>query len=110
MLPQDMNKVPESDPCSFIMFALGGNGEMLALKYDLLAKKAHKKVSISLSFPRLLPRHFVTDSQPLNKNNGQKEGASEKLHLIPIGVLPPCLETNPIRRGAKVSCWLPILV
>ena len=70
-------------------------------------QKTDKKVSISPKFPRLLPRHLlVTDSHQIKTMD--RSCLWEASHNSNRRL--PCWATRPIRRGAKVSCKLPILI
>lgn len=70
-------------------------------------QKTDKKVSIFPKFPRLLPRHLlVTDCHQIRTMD--RSCLWEASHNSNRRL--PCWATRPIRRGAKVSCKLPILI
>ena len=73
-------------------------------------QKTDKKVSISPKFPRLLPRHLlVTDCHKVKTMDWSCFWEAPQYFNLRL----PCWAlSNPsnIRRGAKVSCKLPILI
>ena len=73
-------------------------------------QKTDKKVSISPKFPRLLPRHLlVTDCHRIKTMDRSCFWEAPQYFNLRL----PCWAlSNPsnIRRGAKVSCKLPILI